>query len=61
MLREYILEKYAELKPVVETHHIYKKLIEWAPEIYDILFGFYDRTVKTLEQKGYVSKAWIYR
>lgn len=61
MFREFLINKYEELWPRVESHEYYKKLVEWAPEIYDILFGFYERTVKTFEEKGYISKAWIYR
>jgi hypothetical protein len=57
MLREFAINKYEELLPKVESHEYYKKLVEWGPEIYDILFGFYERTVKSFEEKGYISKA----
>lgn len=57
MFREFLLNKYEELLPKIEAHDYYKKLVEWGPEIYDILFGAYERTVKSLEDKGYISKA----
>lgn len=57
MFREFLINKYEELQPKIEAHPYYKKLIEWAPEIYDILFGFYERSVKTFEEKGYISRA----